>query len=90
MIALLDYGAGNLRSVHKALRFLNANVRLVTEPAGLKEAHAVVLPGVGAFDDCLNALRKQELLAAVNLILGQPLVPIPSQSPSASPTQPSP
>src|SRR6266567_699316 len=62
MIALIDYGSGNLRSVHKALRFLNANVRLVTEPAGLKEARAAVLPGVGAFDDCLNALRKQELL----------------------------
>lgn len=64
VVALLDYGSGNLRSVHKALRFLNANVRLVTEPAGLKEARAAVLPGVGAFDDCLNALRKQELLEA--------------------------
>jgi glutamine amidotransferase len=64
MIALIDYGAGNLRSVHKALRYLDADVRLVTQPAGLKEAHAVVLPGVGAFDDCLNALRKQELIEA--------------------------
>ena len=64
VVALLDYGSGNLRSVHKALRFLNANVRLVTEPSGLKEARAAVLPGVGAFDDCLNALRKQELLEA--------------------------
>jgi len=64
MIALIDYGAGNLRSVHKALRYLDADVRLVTQPAGLKEASAVVLPGVGAFDDCLNALRRQELLEA--------------------------
>jgi glutamine amidotransferase len=64
MIALIDYGAGNLRSVHKALRYLDADVRLVTRPEGLKEASAVVLPGVGAFDDCLNALRKQELLEA--------------------------
>ena len=47
MIALIDYGAGNLRSVHKALRFLNADVRVVTEPAGLKEAGAVVLGDVG-------------------------------------------
>src|SRR5437870_5513425 len=64
MIALIDYGAGNLRSVHKALRYLDADVRLVTDPGGLKGANAAVLPGVGAFDDCLNALRKQELLEA--------------------------
>ena len=64
MIALIDYGAGNLRSVHKALRYLDADVRLVTRPHGMKDADAVVLPGVGAFDDCLNALRKQELLDA--------------------------
>ena len=64
MIALIDYGAGNLRSVHKALRYLDADVRLVTDPGGLKGANAVVLPGVGAFDDCLNALQKQDLLEA--------------------------
>ena len=64
MIALLDYGSGNLRSVEKALRKVGADVRLVARPAGMKDARAVVLPGVGAFDDCLNALQKQELLDA--------------------------
>ena len=64
MIALIDYGSGNLRSVHKALRHLEADVRLVTRPAQMKDARAVVLPGVGAFDDCLNALQKQDLLEA--------------------------
>lgn len=64
MIALIDYGAGNLRSVHKALRYLDADVRLVTRPNELKDAASAVLPGVGAFDDCLNALRRQELLEA--------------------------
>ena len=64
MIALIDYGSGNLRSVHKALRYLEADVRLVTRPAEMKDARAVVLPGVGAFDDCLNALQKQDLLEA--------------------------
>ena len=64
MIALLDYGAGNLRSVQKALRFVGADVRLVTHPHEMKDARAAVLPGVGAFDDCLNSLSKQELLAA--------------------------
>src|SRR5437773_12017771 len=64
VIALIDYGSGNLRSVHKALRYLEADVRLVTSQAQMKDARAVVLPGVGAFDDCLNALRKQDLLEA--------------------------
>src|SRR5436190_5021238 len=62
VIALIDYGAGNLRSVHKALRYLEADVRLATRPAELEGAKAAVLPGVGAFDDCLNALQRQELL----------------------------
>ncbi len=61
MIALIDYGAGNLRSVHKALKHLGADVRLVTQPDQMTGARAIVLPGVGAFDDCLNALRRQSL-----------------------------
>jgi glutamine amidotransferase len=62
VIALLDYGSGNLRSVHKALVKVGANVEIVTEPARLAGASAAVLPGVGAFDDCLQAMQKQELL----------------------------
>jgi glutamine amidotransferase len=70
VIALLDYGAGNLRSVHKALRHLGAEVNLVKEPAGMDGADSVVLPGVGAFDDCMNALRSQRLLEAVRGFIG--------------------
>lgn len=65
MIALLDYGSGNLRSVEKALRRVGGDVRVLTRPADLREARAVVLPGVGAFDDCLGALQRQELLGGV-------------------------
>ena len=64
VIALLDYGSGNLRSVHKALLKVGADVQIVQHPEGMRGAQAVVLPGVGAFDDCINALRKQELLEA--------------------------
>jgi glutamine amidotransferase len=64
VIGLIDYGAGNLRSVHKALVHVGARVRLVDRPEGWGELRALVLPGVGAFDDCLNALRRQELLEA--------------------------
>lgn len=70
MIALIDYGAGNLHSVEKALRFLGADVRRVIEPDGLKDAPKAVLPGVGAFDDCINAMQRQELLGAVREYIG--------------------
>lgn len=43
---------------------VGADVRVVTRPAEMQDARAVVLPGVGAFDDCVNALQKQELLEA--------------------------
>lgn len=64
VIALLDYGSGNLRSVHKALLQVGADVYIARHPEAMRDAHAVVLPGVGAFDDCIAALRKQELLEA--------------------------
>jgi len=64
VIALLDYGSGNLRSVHKALLKAGTNVRIARRPDEIGDARAMVLPGVGAFDDCIHALRKQELLEA--------------------------
>ncbi|MSR42512.1 MAG: imidazole glycerol phosphate synthase subunit HisH [Pedosphaera sp.] len=78
MIALLDYGSGNLRSVEKALRHVGADVQLVTRPEEMRDARAVVLPGVGAFDDCLNAMRRQELLAGVREFIqtGRPFLGI--------------
>ena len=78
MIALLDYGSGNLRSVEKALRKVGAEVRLITRPEGMKEARAAVLPGVGAFDDCITAMQKQELLHGVKdfIASGRPFLGI--------------
>ena len=64
MLALIDYGSGNLRSAQRALLKVGAEVRVVSRPEEINGAHGVVLPGVGAFDDCVNALRKQELLEA--------------------------
>jgi glutamine amidotransferase len=64
VIALLDYGSGNLRSVHKALLKVGAEVRITQRPAEMADARAVVLPGVGAFDDCMQAMEKQSLLEA--------------------------
>ena len=70
MIALLDYGAGNLRSVEKALRFVGASIRVVTRPDEVGDAEAMVLPGVGAFDDCIVSLRRQELLECAREFIG--------------------
>ncbi|MGO8870261.1 MAG: imidazole glycerol phosphate synthase subunit HisH [Acidimicrobiales bacterium] len=61
MIAVLDYGIGNLRSAEKALQFLGADARLVDDPDRVAEAAAVVLPGVGAFGRCAQALRSTGL-----------------------------
>ena len=78
MIALLDYGSGNLRSVEKALLKVGGNVEVMTRPEGMRSARAVVLPGVGAFDDCLNAMRRQELLEGVKEFIksGRPFLGI--------------
>ena len=78
MIALLDYGSGNLRSVEKALRKVGADLLVTTRPESLREARAVVLPGVGAFDDCISAMQRQELLGAVREFIktGKPFLGI--------------
>jgi glutamine amidotransferase len=61
VIAVLDYGIGNLRSAEKALQHLGADARLVSEPDDARGADAVVLPGVGAFGACMRALRASRL-----------------------------
>jgi len=78
MIALIDYDSGNLRSVQKALLKVGADVRVVRRPEEIDGARSVVLPGVGAFDDCAQALRKQELLGAVKEFIqsGRPFLGI--------------
>jgi glutamine amidotransferase len=78
MIALIDYDSGNLRSAQKALLKVGADVRVVRRPEEINGARAVVLPGVGAFDDCMQALQKQELLGAVKEFIktGKPFLGI--------------
>jgi glutamine amidotransferase len=78
VIALVDYGSGNLRSVQKALLKAGGEVQIVTQPEQMLQAHAAVLPGVGAFDDCIHALKKQELLEAAKQFIqsGRPFLGI--------------
>jgi glutamine amidotransferase len=78
MIALIDYGAGNVRSVHKALEAVGAEVRLTRDSAALLTAEKVVLPGVGAFGDCIAGLRRAGLVDALFRVVeeGKPLLGI--------------
>jgi glutamine amidotransferase len=61
VIAVLDYGIGNLRSAEKALQHLGADARLIRDPDEAAGADGVVLPGVGAFGPCARALRDSGL-----------------------------
>lgn len=65
MIALVDYGMGNLRSVEKALARVGADVRIVSAADAVLAADALVLPGVGAFGDCLKNLRQLGLVEPI-------------------------
>jgi imidazole glycerol-phosphate synthase subunit HisH len=61
LIAVLDYGIGNVHSAHKALVRAGAEAHLTTDAGLVADAHAVVLPGVGAFGACMSALRRAGL-----------------------------
>jgi glutamine amidotransferase len=65
VIALIDYGMGNLRSVEKALVRVGGDVRIVSNRKSVLAADAVVLPGVGAFGDCMKNLQKFEMVDAI-------------------------
>ena len=60
-IAVVDYGIGNLRSAEKAMQRVGADARLTTSPADIAAADAVVLPGVGHFGRCIDALHESGL-----------------------------
>lgn len=65
MIAVIDYGAGNLKSVTKALDHLGYANTIVSSPKELEAADGMILPGVGAFPMCMAALRKSGMDQAI-------------------------
>ncbi len=71
MIAVLDYGIGNLRSAEKALLHIGADARLVDTADSAARASGVVLPGVGAFGACARALRESGLEEVVRLAIAE-------------------
>lgn len=62
MIAVIDYGVGNLFSVEKAFLALGADVKVTNDEAVLRQAQKIVLPGVGAFGDCMKNLEATGLI----------------------------
>lgn len=71
MIALIDYGIGNLRSVEKALAAVGARVSVTDDPEMISSARKVVLPGVGAFGDGMRGLRSRGLIEPLREIVAQ-------------------
>src|SRR5262249_33164289 len=61
MIAIIDYGVGNLRSVEKALQAVGVEAAVTSDRIRIREADRLVLPGVGAFGECVTRLRKSKL-----------------------------
>lgn len=70
MIAVIDYGMGNLRSVSKALERVGAEVEVTSQPERIATAAAVVLPGVGAFRRCMENLEAAGLVDSVKEAAG--------------------
>ncbi|MBZ0252250.1 MAG: imidazole glycerol phosphate synthase subunit HisH, partial [Candidatus Methylomirabilis sp.] len=71
MITIVDYGMGNLRSVEKALERVGARARVSRDPKEIEPSDGLVLPGVGAFEDCMANLRRYELLEPVKKYLAE-------------------
>lgn len=78
MIAIIDYGVGNLRSVEKAFHFIGCEAEVSSDRQFILDADAVVLPGVGAFADAMENLKKAGMVDVVKKIIqdGKPFLGI--------------
>ena len=71
MIAIVDYGMGNLASVAKACRFLGHRVEVTSSPGRIGRAKGVIFPGVGAFGEAMRELKNRRLLAPLRDSIGE-------------------
>lgn len=79
MIGIIDYGMGNLLSVYHAVDSLGAEVLICDVPEDLQKVERIILPGVGAFDNCLKNLSERNFLEAINeavICKGKPIMGI--------------
>ncbi len=75
-IVIIDYGLGNLRSVQKGLEHAGANVLISSDPAEIKSADGVILPGVGAFRDAMKNVEKVRNTIDEYVASGKPMLGI--------------
>ena len=77
-ISIIDYGMGNLHSAAKAFEKIGANVTVTRDPDEVRQADHVVLPGVGAFGDCMNNLNERGLAPVIHEVIaaGKPFLGI--------------
>lgn len=78
MIAIIDYGMGNLRSVQKGFERVGHSATITNDPREVAQADKVILPGVGAFGDAIAELRRRDLVPAVREVIesGKPFLGI--------------
>jgi len=69
MIAIIDYGMGNIHSVNKALELYGAKAVITNKPADIISSQKIVLPGVGAFGDAMQELEKQGLVEPIKEVI---------------------
>ena len=77
-IAIIDYGMGNLHSAAKALEKVGAQVAVTRDPELVRQADKVILPGVGAFGDCMKNLNERGLAPVIHEVIaaGKPFLGI--------------
>lgn len=78
MIGIIDYGMGNLGSVSNAFRFLNLDAQIITRKEEMVQCRAILLPGVGAFGDCMRHLVEHDFVEAIRnwVASGKPMMGI--------------
>ncbi|WP_077302757.1 imidazole glycerol phosphate synthase subunit HisH [Virgibacillus pantothenticus] len=78
MISIIDYGAGNIKSLQFALEKTGMNSQITTDEATIKKSDAIILPGVGAFQGAMRTLKEQGLISIIKqeVAKGKPLLGI--------------
>lgn len=76
MIAIVDYGMGNVRSLSNAFEYLGQDVVITAEPKVMAEAERIVLPGVGSFGDAMQAIHDRDLIEPLNREVCRQLKPL--------------
>ena len=76
MIAILDYGSGNIQAIKNIFKRLNIECEFVCEPEQLKKASKIILPGVGAFDEAMQQLDKSGLRESIDYYVLEKKIPV--------------